>query len=175
MMEPSIHANNVLHLLLDRFIQGVYTLAQWTDLIHQALASNTVDKEDDKEVEEDDDPELSQALDGVECGNGGFNLVFGWEEDVKMSNAEDTGNKEWGPSIHAHRTALELLRDAVSQANHDRAKFESSIEGKVSIEVRAHLGILNQMIQDHGPIGDRPRLLPPAKHCRKISSRSARR
>ncbi len=59
MMEPSIHANNVQCLLLDRFIQEVYTSAQWTDLIHQALASNTADKEDDKEVGEDNNPELS--------------------------------------------------------------------------------------------------------------------
>jgi hypothetical protein len=143
MMDPSIHANNVLRLLLERFIQGVYTLAQWTDLFYQALVSNTADKEDNKEVEEGDDPKLSQALDGVERGNGRFDLVFGWEEDIKMSNMEETGNKEWGPSICAHWMALELLRDAVSQAYHDRAKFESSIEGKVSMEVRAHLGILD--------------------------------
>jgi hypothetical protein len=71
-----------------------------------------------------------------------------------MSNMEETGNKEWGPSIRAHWTALELLRDAVSQAHHDWAEFKSSIEEKVSMEVRAHLSILNWMIQDHGSIGD---------------------
>ncbi len=123
-------------------------------MIHQALASNNADEVDDKEGEEDNDPELSQALDGVECGNGKFDLVFGWEEDIKMSNMEETGNKEWGPSIHAHQTALVLLWDAVSQAHHDRAKFVSSIEGKVSMEVRAHLGSLNWMIHDHGSIGE---------------------
>jgi hypothetical protein len=42
----------------------------------------------------------------------------------------------------------------VSQAHHDWAKFESLIEGKVSMEVRAHLGSLDRMIHDHGSIGD---------------------
>ncbi len=61
---------------------------------------------------------------------------------------------DWGPIAQAHRTALELLWDAVSQSYHDRCKLEDFLEEKISLEVRSNLGNLNRLIQEHGLLGD---------------------
>ncbi len=46
MMEPTIQAHVDSQSLLDWFIQGVYTSAQWTELIHRALTQEPTDNDD---------------------------------------------------------------------------------------------------------------------------------
>jgi hypothetical protein len=78
--------------------------------------------------------------------------VFGWEEDKEVSEIRE--GMDWGPIAQAHRTALELLQDAVSQSYHDRSKLKDLLEEKISLEVRSHLGNLDRLIQEHGLLGD---------------------
>ncbi len=61
---------------------------------------------------------------------------------------------DWDLTVQAHKTSLEMLHDVVTRTNQEWAKYGSLLEGRISSEVRAHLGNLDCLIQEHGSLRD---------------------
>ena len=79
-------------------------------------------------------------------------LKFDWDEE------EDDGTlgegKPWGPLARAHRAALDLLRQAVTSGLRGRRKLEERLALKMEDEIRAQIGNLGELIQEHGSLAE---------------------
>jgi hypothetical protein len=81
---------------------------------------------------------------GMEEDNNGVEVEITWDDDLSMLGA----NADWGPTAHAHRSAIKLLQQAISKGSTKCKQFVDLLESRVSDEVRIQLGSLKQIIQE---------------------------